>query len=288
MCLVMEIITKSTSIFQKVRKLRNSAKTIGFVPTMGALHNGHLSLVERSKQENDITIVSIFVNPTQFNNAEDLNKYPRTIEADINILSKAGCDIIFTPNKEDIYPDDNSLKCDINFGTLAQVMEGQFRTGHFDGVANVVRRLFNAVAPHRAYFGQKDFQQLAIIRHLVECKNYEIEIIGCPIIRENNGLAMSSRNIRLTNEQRNNAALISETLSAAVRKKNEMSINKIKKWVVNQINTNSFLETEYFEIVDGQTLQPIAKWSSTKFIVGCIAVFAGKIRLIDNITFNNA
>jgi pantoate--beta-alanine ligase len=261
---------------------RTGEKTIGFVPTMGALHQGHLELVKRSVAENDVSVVSIFVNPTQFNDKNDLLKYPRTLEADCRLLETAGDVLVFAPAVEEIYPQPDVRQ--FEFGSLATVMEGKFRPGHFNGVAQVVSRLFEIVKPDKAYFGEKDFQQLAIIRALVKQLDLPVQIVACPIVREKDGLAMSSRNIRLTAAQRKEAPVIFQTLFESKKRKNDYSPESLKLWVTNRINAVPGFQVEYFDIVDGFTLQSIQKWEDTEYPVACIAVFAGEIRLIDNIT----
>ena len=257
--------------------------SIGFVPTMGALHHGHLSLVEQAGQQTGFVVVSIFVNPNQFNDKGDLERYPRDLQKDVDLLSLTSCDLVFAPNADEIYPEPDTRQ--FNFGALEQVMEGKFRPGHFNGVAQVVSRLFEIVQPHKAFFGQKDFQQLAIINEMVRKLKLGVEIIACPIIREKDGLAMSSRNMLLSSEQRQNAVVISATLFEAVNKTSEFTVNELCKWVISRINENDFLNTEYFEIVDSVTLQPVKNWEDPCSKVGCIAVHCGKIRLIDNIEF---
>lgn len=256
---------------------------IGFVPTMGALHEGHLSLVEKAGQETDFVVASIFVNPTQFNDKGDLERYPRDLEKDVALLSSTPCQLIFAPEPEEIYPEPDTRQ--FNFGSLEEVMEGKFRPGHFNGVAQVVSRLFDIVKPDKAFFGEKDFQQLAIISEMVRRLNIPVEIVPCPIVREKDGLAMSSRNMLLTPEQRKNAVHISVTLLEAVNKSKELTVQELCKWVAERINENEYLNTEYFEIVDSMTLQPAKNWSDPGDKVGCIAVHCGKIRLIDNIGF---
>jgi len=256
---------------------------IGFVPTMGALHEGHLSLVEKASQETDFVVVSIFVNPTQFNDKGDLERYPRDLEKDVALLSSTPCQLIFAPQPEEIYPEPDTRQ--FNFGSLEEVMEGKFRPGHFNGVAQVVSRLFDIVKPDKAFFGEKDFQQLAIISEMVRRMNTPVEIVPCPIVRESDGLAMSSRNMLLTPEQRKNAVHISATLFEAANKSKELTVEELCKWVIDRINENDYLNTEYFEIVDSITLQPVKDWSEIGEKVGCIAVHCGKIRLIDNIRF---
>ena len=262
---------------------KNEEKTIGFVPTMGALHEGHISLVKKCCEQNDVCIVSIFVNPTQFNNPTDLEKYPRTIEEDTKILKEAGANIVFVPSVQEIYPEPDNRQFD--FGLLDKVMEGKFRPGHFNGVAQVVSRLFDIVKPDRAYFGEKDFQQLAIIRQMVRQLNIPVEIVPMPIRREDSGLAMSSRNQRLTDDQKTEAVNIYRILSESKALYNQKTVEEVRTWVVESINKIAFLEVEYFEVVDGNTLQQIVDWKDTDYAVGCITVFCGEVRLIDNIIY---
>lgn len=259
---------------------RNKELTIGFVPTMGALHPGHISLVERARRENDIVICSIFVNPIQFNNPEDLKKYPRTIENDLEMLKAAGCDAVFVPTVEEMYPEEINKFYD--FGKLADVMEGAFRPGHFNGVAIVVKKLFDIALPHRAYFGEKDFQQLQIIKALVEIENLDIEIVPCAISREDDGVARSSRNERLTPEMRAASPFIYQTLKEAKRMATNHSAEEIKAFVEENFKRHALLKLEYFSIGSGTDLQPVSGKIS-EGDMGFIAVFAGDIRLIDNI-----
>jgi pantoate--beta-alanine ligase len=256
---------------------------IGFVPTMGALHEGHLSLVEKAGLQTGFVVVSIFVNPTQFNDKGDLERYPRDLQKDVNLLTPTACNLVFAPSPNEIYPEPDTRQ--FNFGTLELVMEGKFRPGHFNGVAQVVSRLFEIVQPDKAFFGQKDFQQLAIINEMVRKLDIPVEIIACPIIREADGLAMSSRNMLLDTEQRQNAVHISTTLFEAANKTGELTVKELCQWVIARINENDFLNTEYFEIVNSVTLQPVISWKDPCSKVGCIAVHCGKIRLIDNIEF---
>ena len=260
-----------------------SSKNIGFVPTMGALHNGHISLVKRSVEENDVTVVSVFVNPTQFNDKADLERYPLTEEADKKLLEAAGCDIVFMPQVEEMYPEEDTRV--FNFGSIETVMEGKYRPGHFNGVAQIVSKLFYAVEPTRSYFGEKDFQQVAIIRDMVRQLNIPVEIIACPIIREESGLARSSRNELLSAEERKKAALISQVLSKSVNFAKEMSVDEVKNWVIDQFKTDEVFRMDYYDIVDGNSLQSVSSWDESDYIVGCIAVYCGKIRLIDNIHY---
>lgn len=254
---------------------------IGFVPTMGALHEGHLSLVEEAGKQTGFVVVSIFVNPTQFNDKGDLERYPRDLQKDIDLLSSSPCGLVFAPEVQEIYPEPDTRQFD--FGLLEQVMEGKFRPGHFNGVAQVVSRLFEIVQPDKAFFGQKDFQQLAIIREMVRKLNFSVEIISCPIIREADGLAKSSRNVLLNSEQRHNAVLISATLFEAVEQIGQLSVQELCAWVINRINENPDLNTEYFEIVNSNTLLPINNWNDSCSKVACVAVHCGKVRLIDNV-----
>ncbi|MBN1414151.1 MAG: pantoate--beta-alanine ligase [Bacteroidales bacterium] len=281
----MEVFHHRREINQHITSLKKEGKAIGFVPTMGALHDGHISLVHASKQQNDITVVSIFVNPTQFNNKEDLAKYPRTLQTDLPLLEKEGCDMVFVPDEKEMYPEPD-LRV-FSFGNLDKVMEGKYRPGHFNGIAQVVTKLIDIISPHRAYFGFKDFQQLIVIKKLIDDCQYPVEIVSCPIVREADGLAMSSRNIRLSPEERKHAALIPKTLLRAKQTGTSVSPARLKKAVTDTINKDPHLQVEYFEIVDDKTLQPVNSWDQTGVKVGCIAVYAGNVRLIDNITFNS-
>ena len=267
------------------RKALNEVKkeelTIGFVPTMGALHKGHISLIHSAKTENDVVVCSIFVNPMQFNNPEDLKKYPMTLDRDLEMLEEAGCHLVFAPNAQEMYPE--PVKESFDFGSLETVMEGKFRPGHFNGVAVVVKKLFEIVEPNRAYFGEKDFQQLAIIQQLVRKFNIPVQIVPCPIIREQDGLAMSSRNRRFTNAERKQAPFIYQILCEAKQRATEFDLDIVKSWVFKKISEQSEFDIEYFEIVDMESLQPVKDWSDSKNIIACIAVWLGKIRLIDNI-----
>jgi pantoate--beta-alanine ligase len=262
---------------------RKEGLKIGFVPTMGALHDGHISLVRMAGEQTGFVVVSIFVNPTQFNDKSDLERYPRDLQKDVELLTPTACQLIFAPQSEEIYPEQDTRQ--FNFGSLEQVMEGKFRPGHFNGVAQVVSRLFDIVQPDKAFFGQKDFQQLAIINEMVKRFNLPVEIVACPIVREADGLAMSSRNMLLSPEQRQNAVHISATLFEAANKSGNLSVEEIRSWVISRINENEHLNTEYFEIVNEKTLQAVKSWDEPCVKVGCIAVHCGKIRLIDNIEF---
>ena len=266
-----------------IGECRTEGKSVGFVPTMGALHQGHASLVRRSVKENDVTVVSVFVNPTQFNDKNDLKNYPRTLEADCVLLENEGASIVFAPSVEEMYPQEDTRV--FSFAPLDTVMEGACRPGHFNGVAQIVSKLFYAVEPDRAYFGEKDFQQLAIIREMVRQLSIGVEIVGCPIVREADGLAMSSRNTLLSCEERNRALTISRTLFASLPFAAEHTLQDTKVFVENAINETAGLELEYFQVVDGNTLQELKEWGDSDYVVGCIALFCGKIRLIDNIKY---
>ena len=250
---------------------------------MGALHDGHVSLVKACHQNNDITVVSVFVNPTQFNDKEDLKRYPRTLDKDVALLEKNKCDYVFAPSVEEMYPEEDTRVFD--FGHVGEVMEGARRPGHFNGVGQIVSKLFDVVKPHRAYFGMKDFQQIAVIKNMVRQLRYDIEIVPCPIVREADGLAMSSRNTRLTPEQRQKAPLIARTLKESVTFAPGKSVQEVIDFVVKTIEQEPVMKVEYYEIVDGHTMQPIREWSDTDYPVGCITVYCGEVRLIDNIKY---
>lgn len=279
----MKLITTVSELKMAVKAFRYQDETIGLVPTMGALHRGHLSLVEQCLKDNDVCVVSVFVNPTQFNNQEDLAKYPRTLERDCEYLESVGATIVFAPSVEEVYPEPDTRQFD--FGALAEVMEGRFRPGHFNGVGQVVSRLFEMVEPDKAYFGEKDFQQLAIIRLMVKQLNLPVEIVPMPIVREASGLALSSRNERLSAEEKEIAVNISKTLFESLNYIDTLSVEETIKKVVDKLNGISGLNVEYFEIVDGLTLQAVEGWNSSDYIVGCITVFCGEVRLIDNIKY---
>ena len=262
---------------------RKAGKKIGFVPTMGALHEGHASLVRRAVAENEVVVVSDFVNPTQFNDKNDLLKYPRTLEADCELLEKEGAAYVFAPSVEEVYPEPDTRQ--FSYAPLDTVMEGKYRPGHFNGVCQVVSKLFMMVEPDKAYFGEKDFQQLAIIREMVKQMNFPLEIVGCPIVREADGLALSSRNARLSEEQRRQALNISKTLFASKEYAAAHTVEETQKFVEDSIAASEGLELEYFELVDGTTLQKISTWDETNYAVGCITVYCGEVRLIDNIKY---
>lgn len=279
----MQVLNTKNELINLLDNYKKEGQIIGFVPTMGALHNGHLSLVKASKNNSDITVVSIFVNPTQFNDPEDLKRYPRTLEQDVKLLEAVGCDLVFAPSVEEIYPEPDTRKFD--FGYIETVMEGAKRPGHFNGVGQVVSRLFDIVRPDKAFFGMKDFQQIAVIKNMVGQLKYNIEIVPCPIIREESGLALSSRNTLLDEDHKKNAPHIYATLKKARSLASQLSVDELKQWIIDEINKNPLLETEYVEIVDDTSLKVIHDWSEKGTKVACVAVYAGKIRLIDNIVF---
>lgn len=279
----MELIQTIHELRAKLDVLRGEGKTIGLVPTMGALHAGHASLVKRAVAENDVVVVSDFVNPTQFNDKNDLAKYPRTLDADCRLLEACGVTFVFAPSVEEIYPEPDTRT--FSYAPLDTVMEGKYRPGHFNGVCQIVSKLFLIVEPTRAYFGEKDFQQLAIICEMVRKYPFSLQIVGCPIVREADGLALSSRNARLSGEQRMQALQISKTLFASVDYAKVHSLAETKAFVEKGIEDAEGLRLEYFEIVDGNTLQSVSSWDESGYIVGCITVFCGDVRLIDNIKY---
>lgn len=281
----MQIIRSVSDLEAFVGKTLGNGKTIGFVPTMGALHDGHLSLVKRAVAENDVALVSVFVNPTQFNNPTDLATYPRNEEQDFRLLAGEGATAVFAPSVEEMYPNGTQSDHVFDLGSASEVMEGKFRPGHFQGVAQVVSRLFKLCQPTRAYFGEKDFQQIAVIRNMVESEHINVEIIPVPIKRSSDGLALSSRNALLTEEQRKVAPEIHATLAYSVEYSKDHSVRATHDTVVERLNAMPHLEVEYFEIVDGRTLLPVEEWSESPDIVGCITVYCGKVRLIDNIRY---
>ncbi len=281
----MKIYTEVVSLQQEISRLKKSGQSIGFVPTMGALHEGHLSLISQARKSAGITVASIFINPKQFNDPDDLRRYPRTPEKDAGMLEKAGCDMLFMPDEKEMYPPDFNL--DYKVGYLDQLMEGKHRKGHFQGVVTVVYRLFRIVQPDMAFFGEKDYQQYVIIRKMTEDLHIPVQIIPCPIIRETDGLAMSSRNQLLSPEHRAHAPLIARTMLGAREKKMTMSLEQVKQWVAQTINQDTYLQLEYFEVVDSGTLLPVNAWDEKNSLIACIAVWAGKIRLIDNLKFSS-
>lgn len=279
----MKIVHTINELQSELSALTAQGKMVGLVPTMGALHAGHASLVKRCVKENDVTVVSVFVNPTQFNDKNDLIKYPRTLDADCKLLEANGCSFVFAPSVEEMYPQPDTRQ--FSFAPLDTVMEGAFRPGHFNGVAQIVSKLFYAVKPNRAYFGEKDFQQLAIIREMTKQLNLDIEIVGCPIVREVDGLALSSRNSLLSAEEREIALKISQTLFKSRTFAADHSVSETIRFVEESIAAEQGLRLEYFKIVDGYTLQDLKDWADTNYAVGCITVFCGEVRLIDNIKY---
>lgn len=281
----MEVIRTVKELKSRVAELKAQGQQVGLVPTMGALHSGHRSLIERSCSENGATVVSVFVNPTQFNNANDLATYPRTEEADRALLEDAGVTIAFIPTVEEIYPEPDTRQFDL--GPVADVMEGSMRPGHFNGVAQIVSKLFYIVEPHKAYFGEKDFQQIAVIRRMVDILGLDVEIVDCPIVREADGLALSSRNVRLTPEGRAIAPTIHRVLNESREWKPEMSPAEVTDKVIALINSTPGLEVEYYQIVDSLTMQPLDRWPADgePCAVGCVTVYCGDVRLIDNIKY---
>lgn len=278
---ILQTINELGAVLDEVRELGG---TIGFVPTMGALHDGHISLVRQCKSENNVCVVSIFVNPTQFNEKKDLHTYPRTLREDCERLESAVCDYVFVPSEDEIYPEPDTRVFDL--GEVAEVMEGASRKGHFNGVAQVVSKLFDIVRPDNAYFGEKDYQQIVVIRTLVKQLKMPVNLIACAIVREADGLAMSSRNVRLLPEQRQFAPVIARTLKESLNFVPSKSVHEVEDWVVNALNNTPFLRVDYFSIVNGLTLQPLRGWGDTISSIGCIAVYCGDVRLIDNIKYD--
>lgn len=284
----MQVITTKQELTRQIEACLRQSKTIGFVPTMGALHAGHASLVQHAVAENDVCVVSVFVNPTQFNNSEDLLKYPRTLEQDVALLTQLGVHFVFAPSPEEMYSSEEmNVPFSFDFNGLDQVMEGKMRPGHFNGVVQVVSRLFDLVQPTRAYFGEKDFQQLAIIRHMVTTSTLaaqypNLQIIGCPIVREESGLALSSRNQRLSEEEKKTAVNISQALFSSLEWAKNASVAQVQQRVIDTINAIDGLDVEYYEIVDKTTLQPTNTFDNA---VGCVTVYCGPVRLIDNIQY---
>jgi pantoate--beta-alanine ligase len=278
------MITLTHTIAETRNTIQNilaKGKTIGFVPTMGALHEGHLVLVRKAAEENDFVVVSIFVNPIQFNNPEDLAKYPRTLEEDINKLEGTGCNLVFAPSVNEMYPEPDLTEFD--FGLLDKVMEGKFRPGHFRGVAVVVKKLLEITTPSKAYFGEKDFQQLAIIKKMVSMFQMPVEIVPCQIVREPDGLAMSSRNARLTAEERLEATAIYKALTSIRENYSWFIPDGIKQLLIGEIQESHFFRVEYVDIVNTETLQPFDDWMDVEHAVVCVAAFIGNVRLIDNL-----
>ena len=279
----MLIIHKISELQSQLQLERQQGHTIGLVPTMGALHQGHASLVKRSVSENDVTVVSIFLNPTQFNDKKDLERYPRTLEADCRLLEQCGAQIAFAPSVEEIYPEPDTRT--FSYPPTDSVMEGAMRPGHFNGVCQIVSKLFSYTSPDRAYFGEKDYQQIAVIRRMVADLGFQLTIVPCPVIREESGLAMSSRNTLLTADERALAANIYRVMSES--RSLNATVSETHDYVVNSINAIEGLEVQYFSIVDGDTLADISSWQDAESVVGCITVFCGSkpIRLIDHIRY---
>lgn len=281
----MRIFENIVALQAFIAEAKRNGLTIGFVPTMGALHAGHISLVQEAKKACDLCVVSIFVNPTQFNDPKDLHTYPRTVEADSELLRSYGADAAFVPRVEVIYPEDETIRNDYEVGRVAEVMEGKHRPGHFQGVMQVVQRLFEIVQPDKAFFGEKDFQQIAVIKAMCRLLNSAVEIVACPIVREEDGLALSSRNVRLTEEQRGFAPNIYRVLRESLSYAKTHSPKATEEWVVEQLNAIPTLRVEYFEIVDSLSLERITTWRESESPQGCITVFCGEVRLIDNISY---
>ncbi len=282
----MFVFNNQVSLLIHLQGISSKNTSIGFVPTMGALHRGHLSLLETSVKNNTITVISIFVNPTQFNNSEDLEKYPRTLDLDVEKIKTVSDKIIvYAPSVEDIYKG-NIVSQHFDFDGLENQMEGKFRPGHFDGVGTIVKRLFEIIKPQNAYFGEKDFQQLQIVKKMVSKENLPVKVIGCPIYRESNGLAMSSRNERLTSSEKEKAGIIYKTLLEAKNKFGMKTAKEVTDWVINVFKENTEFELEYFQIADEQKLLPCIRKVKSKKYRAFIAVFVNKIRLIDTISLN--
>lgn len=282
----MRVVKTISELKSLISGYKQENKTVGLVPTMGALHAGHKSLVDRARKENDIVVVSVFVNPTQFNNKQDLATYPRTEERDCALLEAAGCDVVFMPAVEEVYPEPDNRQFDL--GAVAEVMEGAHRPGHFNGVAQIVSKLFGFVEPDRAYFGEKDFQQIAVIRKMVQLEGFKLQIVACPIKREDDGLALSSRNVRLTAEQRQLAPNIYRVLKESCNFAKSHTVAETEKFVVDSLNALPQMEVEYYSIVDALTMQPVSDWADADGITGCITVYCGEVRLIDNIAYKKA
>lgn len=282
----MRVVKTISELKSLISGYKQENKTVGLVPTMGALHAGHKSLVDRARKENDIVVVSVFVNPTQFNNKQDLATYPRTEERDCALLEAAGCDVVFMPAVEEVYPEPDNRQFDL--GAVAEVMEGAHRPGHFNGVAQIVSKLFGFVEPDRAYFGEKDFQQIAVIRKMVQLEVFKLQIVACPIKREDDGLALSSRNVRLTSEQRQLAPNIYRVLKESCNFAKSHTVAETEKFVVDSLNALPQMEVEYYSIVDALTMQPVSDWADADSITGCITVYCGEVRLIDNIAYKKA
>ena len=283
----MQVFHKIVELQNKLFEDRKNGKSVGLVPTMGALHEGHASLVKKSVKDNDVTVVSVFVNPTQFNDPKDLSSYPRDIEADCKLLEEVGADYVFTPSVEEMYPTPDTRH--FEFPPISTVMEGAHRPGHFNGVCQVVSRLFYITRPDKAYFGEKDWQQIAVVKAMVRSLNLNVKIVECPIIRDTDGLARSSRNALLSGDEREIAPNIFKALKESIEYSKKHNINETHDYVVEKINSVNGLEVEYFEIVDGNTLQRVSDWNDSEYIVGCITVYCGKrpVRLIDHIKYKS-
>lgn len=283
----MQVFHKIVELQNKLFEDRKNGKSVGLVPTMGALHEGHASLVKKSVKDNDVTVVSVFVNPTQFNDPKDLSSYPRDIEADCKLLEEVGADYVFTPSVEEMYPTPDTRH--FEFPPISTVMEGAHRPGHFNGVCQVVSRLFYITRPDKAYFGEKDWQQIAVVKAMVRSLNLNVKIVECPIIRDTDGLARSSRNALLSADEREIAPNIFKALKESIEYSKKHNINETHDYVVEKINSVNGLEVEYFEIVDGNTLERVSDWNDSEYIVGCITVYCGKrpVRLIDHIKYKS-
>lgn len=278
---MLDILKTRAELTRFLNERRSGISSIGLVPTMGALHEGHLSLVTRSAEENDLTVCSIFVNPTQFNDPSDLARYPRPVESDIRKLTKTGCDLLFMPDAEEIYPEEESWHMEL--GELERVMEGKFRPGHYQGVTQVVKKLFDLVAPDRAYFGQKDYQQFLVIGELVRQFSIPLELVCCPTQREADGLAMSSRNIHLSPEERKEAVLLSKALFLIRSLANEMSPAEARDKGLELLGSSPLIQVEYLEIAHADTLRPVTDWNEASRVIALVAVRIGQTRLIDNL-----
>lgn len=277
----MQIFSKISLIQDKITELKQKGLTIGFVPTMGALHLGHISLINTSKSQTDVTVCSIFVNPTQFNNQSDLKHYPRTPEADIKLLEDAGCDILYMPEVNDVYPENDTRKFD--FGYLDTILEGAMRPNHFNGVGQVVSILLDGVKPHKAFFGSKDYQQVMVVKSLVKQLNLNVEIIACPILREADGLAMSSRNTRLSADERKIATFIPQWLQEAIVIAKENGIDAAKQFISQKVSKVPEMKLDYYEVCNAETLEPVTEFKPNQNYISLIAVFVGEVRLIDNV-----
>ena len=284
----MIVFNTTKDLEDALEEVRAAGKKIGLVPTMGALHEGHASLVKRSVADNDVTVVSVFVNPTQFNDKNDLKNYPRTLEADCTLLASLGADYVFAPSVEEVYPEPDTRS--FSYPPIDTVMEGARRPGHFNGVCQIVSKLFYMVRPNRAYFGEKDFQQIAVVRAMVNDLKIPVELCPCPIVREESGLALSSRNSLLTDAEKRTAICISQALKTSVEFAKSHTVKETHDFVVGALNATKGLEVEYFEIVNGITLQSVSSWDDADYVVGCITVYCGSrpVRLIDNIKYKQA